>query len=121
MATAEDVRRIALALPESAEKAAWGMPTFRVKDKIFASLAEDGDSMGFAVDKEERAELIAAEPEIFFLQAGHDDNYAFARVRLSRIGVTELTEVLADAWRRIAPVRVRRAHEAELPGADGSS
>ncbi len=60
--TAQDVRRIALSLPDSSEKPAWGMPTFRVGGKIFAALADDDASIGVKCPKEDRAELIAAEP-----------------------------------------------------------
>ena len=38
------LREICLALPETAEVEAWGEPTFRVKDKIFAMHASSGDS-----------------------------------------------------------------------------
>ncbi|MQA88331.1 MAG: hypothetical protein GEV03_27875 [Streptosporangiales bacterium] len=41
MATVEEVRRIALSLPETEERLAWGMPTFRVRGKIFCSLSDD--------------------------------------------------------------------------------
>ncbi len=111
MATAADVRRLALGLPQTSEMPAWMQPTFRVRDKIFASLSSadpDAVEMGFAIDKQERLELIASEPEVFFLKDGHDENYNFARVRLAHIDVDELTEVITDAWRRIAPVGLRR-------------
>jgi YjbR len=61
---AEDVRAIALPLPETAEKPAWGRPTFRVRGKIFAGLSEDDTSVGVKCPKEERAELIAADREV---------------------------------------------------------
>jgi len=35
------VRQICLALPETTEKEAWGAPTFRVRDKLFAMYADD--------------------------------------------------------------------------------
>lgn len=111
MPSADDVRRIALSLPETTEKQAWGQPTFRVKDKIFASLPADPEetTLGFAVDKNERHELIAASPKVYFVQDGHDDNYHFARLRLDVIEEEELAEVLTEAWRRIAPAKLRKA------------
>ncbi|MEU6311417.1 MmcQ/YjbR family DNA-binding protein [Streptomyces sp. NPDC047014] len=109
--TAQDVRRIALSLPDSTEKPAWGMPTFRVGGKIFASLADDDTSIGVKCPKEERAELIAAEPEKFFVRPGHDDNYAWIRVRLAALRDTaELRSILADSWRQAAPKRLAAAH-----------
>ncbi|MEV6777937.1 MmcQ/YjbR family DNA-binding protein [Streptomyces syringium] len=116
MVTAEDVRVIALSLPETAERLAWGMPTFRVGGaagtggkaakggKIFAALADDDASMGVKCPREERAELIATEPEKFFVRPGHDDHYDWLRVRLAAIEDTaELRAILLDAWRQAAP------------------
>ncbi|WP_331447244.1 MmcQ/YjbR family DNA-binding protein [Streptomyces xanthochromogenes] len=111
MATAEDVRRIALGLPGATEKPAWGRPTFRVAGKIFASLGDDDAWMGVKCPKEERAELIAAEPGKFFLREGHDDNYAWLRVRLAALtGDDELSAILTDSWRQAAPRKLLDAH-----------
>ncbi|MEU9178481.1 MmcQ/YjbR family DNA-binding protein [Streptomyces sp. NPDC048550] len=114
--TAEDVRTTALSLPDSSEKLAWGMPTFRVGGKIFAALGEDDASIGVKCPKEDRAELIAAEPEKFFVRAGHDDNYAWLRVRLAALeGAAELRAILVDSWFQAAPKRLAAAHP-ELAG-----
>lgn len=116
--TAEDVREIALSLPDSSEKQAWGMPTFRVgggatgkSGKIFAALADDDTSIGVKCPREDRAELIAAEPEKFFIRPGHDDNYAWLRVRLAAVqDAAELRSILTDSWRQAAPKRLAAAH-----------
>ncbi|MER6250353.1 MmcQ/YjbR family DNA-binding protein [Streptomyces sp. NPDC001584] len=109
--TAQDVRLLALSLPDSSEKLAWGMPTFRVGGKIFVSLADDDTSIGVKCPKEDRAELIAAEPGKFFLRAGHDDNYAWIRVRLAAVRDTaELLSILTDSWLQAAPKRLIAAH-----------
>jgi len=111
MATADDVRTAALALPETAEKLAWGMPTFRVGGKIFASLDDDDAAVGVKCPKEERDELILAEPEKFFVREGHDDNFAWVRVRLAALeDLAELRAILADSWRQAAPRKVAHAH-----------
>ncbi|MFF9791349.1 MmcQ/YjbR family DNA-binding protein [Streptomyces bacillaris] len=114
--TAAAVRSAALSLPDTSEKLAWGQPTFRVAGKIFASLGDDDTAMGVKCPKEDRAELIAAEPEKFFLKEGHDDHYAWLRVRLAALeGADELAAILADAWRQVAPRRLLAAHP-ELAG-----
>ncbi|MFD3325105.1 MmcQ/YjbR family DNA-binding protein [Streptomyces sp. NPDC058701] len=117
--TAEHVRTIALSLPDSSEKLAWGMPTFRVGGKVFAALADDDTSIGIKCPKEDRAELIAAEPEKFFLREGHDDNYAWLRVRLAAVAdAAELRTILTDSWLQAAPKRLAAAHP-ELRGGEG--
>ncbi|MFD6973507.1 MmcQ/YjbR family DNA-binding protein [Streptomyces sp. NPDC059949] len=109
--TAQDVRLIALSLPDSSEKLAWGMPTFRVGGKIFVALADDDTSIGVKCPKEDRSELIAAEPEKFFMRAGHDDNYAWIRVRLAAVqDEGELRSILTDSWLQAAPKRLIAAH-----------
>lgn len=114
MATADDVRRLALSLPGAVEKLSWGMPTFRAGGpggKIFASLDDDDRSMGVKCPKDDREELIAAEPGKFFLRPGHDDAYAWLRVRLAALDdEDELYAILVDSWRQAAPRRLLAAH-----------
>ncbi|MEC4019451.1 MmcQ/YjbR family DNA-binding protein [Streptomyces sp. H27-D2] len=111
--TADDVRRTALSLPGTEERLAWGQPTFRVRGKIFASLADDDDSVGFRCPIDDRGELIAAEPAKFFLKPGHDDHYNWLRVRLSALdGEDELRAVLLDAWHQAAPRRLAESYRA---------
>ncbi|MFI5805170.1 MmcQ/YjbR family DNA-binding protein [Streptomyces sp. NPDC051561] len=116
MTTSEDVRRVALALPDTTEKLAWGQPTFRVAGKLFASLGDDDSSIAFKCPKEERPELIATEPEKFFVREGHDDNYNWLRAHLAALeDEEELHAILLDSWRQVAPRRLLAAHP-ELAG-----
>ncbi|WP_424210982.1 MmcQ/YjbR family DNA-binding protein [Streptomyces sp. BI20] len=109
--TAGDVRTLALSLPETTEKTSWGMPTFRVSGRIFAALAADDASIGVKCPKEERGELIEAEPDKFFVRPGHDDHYDWLRVRLAALeDVAELRAILADSWRQAARPTLRAAH-----------
>ncbi|GAA0922553.1 MmcQ/YjbR family DNA-binding protein [Streptomyces thermoalcalitolerans] len=110
MPDAEDVRRIALSLPDTTEKLAWGMPTFRVAGKMFATLPEDETSMAVRCPREERDELVLAEPEKFWV-AGHEAQFAWIRVRLAALDdEEELRDILADSWRQAAPPRLQEAH-----------
>lgn len=112
MPDADDVRTIALSLPETEEKLAWGMPTFRVRGKIFAGLSDDDASIGVKCPIVDRDELIAAEPEKFFTRPGHDDNFAWLRVRLAALDdLDELRVILVDSWRQAAPRKVAEAYE----------
>ncbi|QNE73640.1 MmcQ/YjbR family DNA-binding protein [Streptomyces finlayi] len=114
--TADDVRTIALSLPDTAEKLAWGHPTFRVAGKIFAGLGDDDTTMGVKCPMEDRAELIASEPEKFFTREGHDNHYAWVRVRLAALEDTgELRAILADSWRQAAPRKLLDAHPELTP------
>lgn len=119
MPDAEDVRSIALSLPETTEKVAWSMPTFRVAGKMFATLPEDETSIAVRCPKEERDELVLAEPDKFWI-AEHEAQFAWVRARLAALeDEGELRAVLADSWRQAAPTRLLDAHpELGLPPGD---
>lgn len=118
MPDAEDVRRIALSLPDTAEKIAWNMPTFRVAGKMFATLPEDETSIAVRCPKEERDELVLAEPEKFWV-ADHEAQFAWIRVRLATLeDEAELRDILADSWRQAASSRLLD-HHPELGSAAG--
>ncbi|GGN23309.1 MmcQ/YjbR family DNA-binding protein [Streptomyces fuscichromogenes] len=117
MPEAEDVRRVALSLPDTGEKIAWNMPTFRVAGKMFATLPEDETSIAVRCPKEERDELVLAEPGKFWV-ADHEAQFAWVRVRLAALeGEGELRDILADSWRQAAPPRLLDSYpELGLPG-----
>jgi hypothetical protein len=119
MPDAEDVRRIALSLPDTTEKVAWSMPTFRVAGKMFATLPEEETSIAVRCPKEERDELVRAEPEKFWI-ADHEAQFAWVRARLSALeDEGELRDILADSWRQAAPPRLLDAYpELGLPATD---
>ncbi len=127
MATLEDARRIALALPGTSEKVSWGSLHWRVGDKGFAwerplrktdlaalgDAAPTGEILGVRVaDLGEKDALVAAEPEVFFT-IPHFDGWPAVLVRLAAIEVDELTEVITDAWLDRAPRTLRTAFLAE--------
>ncbi|SEG83959.1 hypothetical protein SAMN05444920_105290 [Nonomuraea solani] len=106
MVTEQDVRRIALALPETAEKSMYGTPAFYVRGKWFARVKEEGDRLVLPVGSvEEKAELIAAEPAKFGTTP-HYDGHAIVLVRFAAVDTAEMSELLADAWRLRAPKRL---------------
>ncbi|WP_069772645.1 MmcQ/YjbR family DNA-binding protein [Streptomyces sp. LUP30] len=110
MPDAEDVRRIALSLPDTTEKTAWSMPTFRVAGKMFATLPEEETSLAVRCPKEERDELALAEPGKFWI-ADHEAQFAWVRARLSALeDEEELRDILADSWRQAAPPHLLEAH-----------
>jgi hypothetical protein len=103
---ADDVRRIALSLPETVEKEAWRMPTFRVAGKMFVTVPDDQTSFAVRCPRHERTELIAAEPGKFWVPP-HEASSAWVRVRLGALDdVDELRDILVDSWKQAAPDRL---------------
>ncbi|SDJ48375.1 MmcQ/YjbR family DNA-binding protein [Streptomyces indicus] len=108
--TSDDARAIALGLPETTEKIAWSMPTFRVAGKMFATMPEEETSLAVRCPKEERDELVLAEPEKFWI-ADHEAAFAWVRVRLAALDdLDELRAILTDSWRQAAPPRLLEQH-----------
>jgi hypothetical protein len=108
-----DVRRVALALPETSEKLSWGTPSFRVRNRGFARIREEGDVLAVHCAGEgEKLALISAEPDKFFTTP-HYDGYPMVLVRFAAIDLAELTELLTDAWRLRAPRRLVTQFDAE--------
>jgi hypothetical protein len=105
VATEDDVRAIALALPETAERPSYGTPGFRVKDRLFARIREPGVLVLPVADEGEKDFLMRAEPEKFFT-IPHYDGYPSVLVRLDAVDRDELAELLTDAWRVRAPKRL---------------
>ena len=120
MATAEDVRRIALSLPETIEKPWFGTPGFRVKDKGFLRIRSEAEGalVVFVEDLAEKEALLASDAEKFFTTP-HYDGHPTVLVHLEAVDVDELTELIVDSWRLKAPKPVLKANEHLLPGAEG--
>ena len=120
MATEDDVRRIALDLPETIEKPWFGTPGFRVKDKGFLRLRTEAEGwlVAFVEDLGEKEALLASDPDKFFTTP-HYDGYPAVLVNLPAIDVDELTELIVDSWRLKAPARVLKQHGDQLPGTSG--
>jgi hypothetical protein len=116
MATEDDVRRIALSLPETIEKPWYNTPGYRVKDKGFLRIRAEaeGGLVVFVADLGEKEALLASDPVKFFTTP-HYDGYAAVLVNLEAIDVDELRELIIDSWRVKAPKRVLDAYD----GADG--
>jgi hypothetical protein len=124
MATWDDVRRLALSLPETSEGTSYGQMAWKVKDKAFVwerplrradyeALGDDapeGPILGARVEHELAKEaLIADDPEVFFTTP-HFDGYPAVLVRLDEISVEDLEEVIVEAWLNRAPKRLARSY-----------
>jgi hypothetical protein len=127
VASWDDVRRIALGLPETSEKPMWGNASWRVRDKLFvwerplrqkevAALGEaapDGPILGARVEDElAKAALIGDEPDLYFTTP-HFDGHASVLVRLERIGDADLEELIVGAWLERAPEKLAQAYLGE--------
>jgi hypothetical protein len=124
MAGWDDVRMIALALPESSERSSHGLASWRVRDKLFVwerplrpgearALGDNvptGPILGARVEHLGAKEaLLADDPEVFFTTP-HFDGYSAVLMRLDRIGLNELDELIVEAWLSRAPKRLAQQY-----------
>jgi hypothetical protein len=122
MADWDDVDRLALALPETGGGASYGNRAWTVKGKAFAwerplrrsdrealgDAAPDGPILGARVEHVVAKEaLLADDPDVYFTTP-HFDGYPAILVRLERIAVADLEELLAEAWLARAPKRLAK-------------
>lgn len=106
MITVADVRPVALSLPRSYEVVVADRIKFRVGRLVYLAFSRDETVMGFGFPKEERAALVAAEPEKFMLPRPSEMRYNWVQVRLDSIELDELRELVIDAWRMCVPKSV---------------
>jgi hypothetical protein len=118
--TFDDVREIALSMPEVEETTAYGMPAFKAGKTRFAGRPierrdVDPNSIGVSVTFEQRAALIAARPDVYYLTE-HFANYPAVLARLTNMRLAELRELLGTGWRyameRQAPAKKKRSRTA---------
>jgi hypothetical protein len=127
VASFDDVRRIALSLPETAEVGQWGNASWRVKNKGFvwerplnksdhASLKALGETapagaiLGVRVaDLGVKEATIADNPALFFT-IPHFEGFPAILVRLELIGAAELEELIVEAWLDRAPKRLAQEY-----------
>jgi hypothetical protein len=110
MVTVADVRAVALALPRTEEHLIHDRVKFRVGRIVYAALSRDETILGFGFPREERAALIAAQPDRFLLERASDSRYQWIDAWMATLSVAEMREFVTDAWRMVVPKRVAAAH-----------
>ena len=118
MVTADDVRRVGLALPRAYERMTGGRWKLKVRQIVFAAFSKDEASMGFGYPKAERDGLIQSDPETFFLPPTSDLRYQWVCARLDRLDDDEMRELVIDAWRMCTPAMLHDLPEMPEPTAE---
>jgi len=124
MASWDDVRRLALEMPEATEVTSRERAQWRVKDKLFVwerplrksdlealgDEAPDGPILGARVEHLVAKEaMLADDPSVFFTTP-HFEGYPAVLVQLEKIGVDDLREVIVEAWLARAPKKLAQAY-----------
>ncbi len=124
MARWEDVRLLALALPQANERESRGARQWRIKDKLFVwerplrhkeveelgDLAPNGPILAVRVEHLGAKEALLADDAHLYFTTSHFDGYPAVLVRLDLIGLEELRELVVEAWLARAPRRLAKAY-----------
>ena len=99
-----EVRRLALALPEATEEPHFHLSSFRVKGKIFATVAPDGSYMNVFCDDEQREVMVTVDPEAYeSLKWG---KIGYLHVHIAAAKARDVKTLLRAAWERKAPKKL---------------
>ncbi len=115
MVTIDEVRGLASTLPRAYEVLVHDRVKFRVGRIVFLAFSRDETIMGFGFPKDERAALVAGEPDKFSLPSTSDMRYHWVHARLSALDHAEMEELVLDAWRMCVPKGVAAGYR----GGDG--
>jgi hypothetical protein len=119
VATFDDVRAIAMALPEAEEVLTWETDvTFRVRHKIFAIGGDGSESVSIKATPATQADLVDEAPETFHPSA-YVGRFGWVTADLGRIDDGLLRALLVEAWRLTAPKRLAAAYQERPLAANG--
>ncbi|WP_159717837.1 MmcQ/YjbR family DNA-binding protein [Geminicoccus flavidas] len=104
--TPDDVRRLALAMPEAVEGSHMGHPDFRVRNRIFAAMRPEEGVAVVKLPPEHQRVLLDAEPLLFSPAPGAWGRQGWTRLRLGGCDEATLQDALRVAWRTVAPRRL---------------
>ena len=107
------LRRLCLALPEAHEVEAWGEPTFRVRNKIFATYASASNHHGRGRNSTwvkaapgEQAAMVAAAPDCFFVPPYVGPSGWIGIWLDGAVDWDDVAEFLRDSYRLVAPKKL---------------
>jgi hypothetical protein len=104
----EDIRRLALALPETVEADHHGIPSFRVGGKIFCTIHLDHPRTMVKLDMEDQQNLAAGHPGVVEPVPGYWGRKGSTFVWYERADEALIETLLRMAWSNVAPARLKR-------------
>ena len=108
MPTRDDIRRIALALPQAYEADHHGIPSFRVRKRIFCTVHLDRPRIVLKLDREVQLDMIAAHPGVVE-PCDYQPQHGWTFVWFEQADTSALVILLRLAWSAVAPKRLVQA------------
>ena len=119
MAVVDDLLPLGSELERSYRVYVHGRLKFRVGRIVYVAFSVDESVMGFGFPKEERAALVASEPDKFRLPSPSDLRFNWVHARLAALDRTEARELVVDAWRMVVPQKLSRTYNLAHPSGPG--
>jgi hypothetical protein len=107
VASWEDVRRIAGALPGSEESTSYRQPCFKVGGRAFVNVSREEGAIVTRAAAEDVELLIRARPDAYFVTA-HYVGWESVLVRLAAVEDDELAGRIEDSWDYMSRKKPRR-------------
>jgi hypothetical protein len=107
MATAKDLRRIALSLEGTTEAPHFDRAAFKAA-RIYATLAADGRTANFKLTPDEQEFKCMMAPEAFAPVPNAWGRQGWTTATLAKLGTAELRAALEMAWRHAQPRKAAR-------------
>lgn len=98
--TGDQLRKLALSLPNTSEAPHFDRIAFRTPKRIFATLAPDGRTANLLLEPDQQAALVDSHPDAFETIAGGWGRQGWTTMKLAEVAVAEAKTVLADAHAR---------------------
>jgi len=110
--TGAELRRLVLSMPDAEEKSHFGNPDFRVRGKIFAGLSLDEKRGTLKLTPELQQIVLSSHPRAFSPCAGSWGRSGWTYVALAEVDRGFVEELVAEAWRLVAPKKLVAITEA---------
>lgn len=112
MITADQVRRAALALPEAHEAPHFEVTSFRVRQKIFATMGEVAGRIVLKLTPDRQAMMMEVRPDLYSRPENYWGRQGWTYFALAAADVETLRHALATSYRTVAPKKLVAALDA---------
>jgi hypothetical protein len=102
MISVEQARKAALSLPETEEKPHFHLTSFRVKNKIFATIHADKNYVMVKLSAIDQSVFCAYDKEVIFPVPGAWGKHGATFINLKKVKKSMLTDALTTAWKTTA-------------------
>ncbi len=106
MITIEQARKAALSLPETEEKPHFDLTSFRVKNKIFATIHADKNYVMVKLSAIDQSVFCAYNKEVIFPVPGGWGKHGATFINLKKVKKSMLLDALSTAWKTTAPPKL---------------